>query len=51
MLIIITPMLGWSLPALEKTLARLAQIEAQSKKTGTPAETLCAQAILVISAR
>lgn len=41
----------WSLLALEKTLARLAQIEAQTKKTGTPAETLCAQAILAISAR
>lgn len=39
----------WSLSALSRVLERLAQIEAQCKKTGTPDETLCAQAILGIS--
>lgn len=39
----------WSLPALEKVLQRLAALEAQSKQTGVPAETLCGQAILGIS--
>ena len=39
----------WSLPLLEKTLNRLAQIEAQTKRTGTPVETLCGQAILGLS--
>lgn len=39
----------WSLPALEKILIRLSELEAQSKQTGTPAETLTAQAILGIA--
>ncbi|MCB9990200.1 MAG: DNA polymerase III subunit delta [Rhodospirillales bacterium] len=39
----------WSMPLLEKTLMRLAQIEAQTKQTGTPVETLCGQAILGLS--
>lgn len=39
----------WSLPALDQTLSRLAQLEAQCKQTGMPVETLCAQAILSIS--
>lgn len=39
----------WSMPALEKVLNRLAQIEAQTKRTGTPVETLCGQAILSLS--
>ncbi|MCB1783585.1 MAG: DNA polymerase III subunit delta [Alphaproteobacteria bacterium] len=41
---------SWSLPALEQTLARLTTLEAQCKQTGMPVETLCAQAILSISA-
>ncbi len=41
----------WPLGTLEKILARLADIEADTKKTGTPVETLCGQAILGISAR
>lgn len=41
----------WPLNALEKILIRLADIEADTKKTGTPVETLCGQAILGISAR
>lgn len=39
----------WSMPALDKALNRLAQIEAQTKRTGTPVETLCGQAILGLS--
>lgn len=39
----------WSLPMLEKTMNRLAEIEAQTKRTGTPVETLCGQAILGLS--
>lgn len=39
----------WSLPQLEKILLRLAQIEADCKKTGTPDIILCRQAILSIS--
>ena len=39
----------WSMPALEKALERLAAIEAQCKQTGTPDETLCAQALLSLS--
>lgn len=38
----------WSLPALEKIMARLMALEADCKKTATPAETLCSQAILAI---
>lgn len=39
----------WSLAALENVMARISSIEAQCKQTGTPVETLCAQAILGIS--
>lgn len=39
----------WSLPALERLLQRLAALEAQCKTTGTPAETLCSQALLSIA--
>lgn len=41
---------NWSLPALEKTMARLMDLEAQCKQTAMPAETLCAQAVLSLSA-
>lgn len=40
----------WSLPALNKVLERLADLEYQSKQTGTPVETLCGQALLSLSA-
>lgn len=39
----------FSLPMLEKILLRLAALEADCKKTGTPDEALCRQAILSIS--
>jgi DNA polymerase-3 subunit delta len=39
----------WSLSQLEKILLRLAQVEADCKKTGTPDTILCRQAILSIS--
>jgi DNA polymerase-3 subunit delta len=39
----------WSLAALEKIMERLSNLEADSKKTGTPAETLGAQALLALS--
>ena len=41
----------WSATALEGLLSRLAQLEADCKKTGTPDETLTAQAILSVAAR
>lgn len=41
----------WSMGALEAILSRLAQLEADCKQTGTPDETLTAQAILSLSAR
>lgn len=41
----------WSMGALESTLNRLAKLEAESKQTGTPVETLTAQAILSLSAK
>lgn len=41
----------WTLPALSAIMTRLATLEAECKQTGTPVETLCAQAILGISAR
>lgn len=41
----------WSLPALESIMNRLASLEAQTKRTGTPVETLCGQALLAISSR
>lgn len=40
----------WSLPVLDKILGRLLDLEADCKKTGAPVETLCAQAVLSISA-
>lgn len=40
----------WSLPALNKVLSRLMDLEAQCKTTGAPVETLCSQAVLGISA-
>lgn len=40
----------WNLVALNNTLARLSELEAQTKQTGTPVETLLAQALLSISA-
>ncbi|MFP4314031.1 MAG: DNA polymerase III subunit delta [Alphaproteobacteria bacterium] len=39
----------WSHDKLEKILDKLSELEAQSKKTGTPVRTLCAQAVLSIS--
>lgn len=39
----------WSLAGAQRTLARLAEIEAQCKQTGTPVETLCGQAVLGLS--
>jgi DNA polymerase-3 subunit delta len=36
----------WSLPALETAMAKLVDLESESKMTGTPVETLCSQAIL-----
>lgn len=41
----------WPMAALEGLLMRLAQLEADCKKTGTPDETLTAQAILSLAAR
>jgi DNA polymerase-3 subunit delta len=41
---------AWSLPTLEKIMARLMDLEAECKKTGAPAETLCAQAVLGVAA-
>lgn len=40
----------WTMPALENVLNRLASLEADCKKTGTPVETVCGQVILGISA-
>lgn len=40
---------NWSLTALDNILLRLAKLEAQCKTSNTPAETLCAQAILSLS--
>lgn len=42
---------AWSLEGLARTLQRLADLEAQCKKTGVPDETLTAQALLSISRR
>jgi DNA polymerase-3 subunit delta len=39
----------WTLPLLNTALTRLAQLEADSKKTGTPSTILCRQAILSLS--
>ena len=41
---------NWSHNAISNVLERLNDLEAQCKKTGAPVETLCAQAILSISA-
>ena len=41
---------AWTLPTLNRVLSRLADLEAQCKTTGAPAETLCAQAVLGLSA-
>lgn len=40
----------WGEPKLRNVLSRLADLEAQTKQTDTPVETLCSQAILAISA-
>lgn len=37
---------NWTMPALEKAMLRLLDLEADCKKTGAPVETLCAQAAL-----
>lgn len=42
---------NWSLPALTSVLARLNSLEGDTKQTGSIPETLCAQAILALSAR
>lgn len=39
----------WPLPAIANVLARLSDVEAQSKQTGTPVQTLIAQGLLSIS--
>lgn len=41
---------SWSLSAVSTVLDRLSELEAQCKQTGAPTETLCAQAVLGISA-
>ena len=40
----------WSMPSLDKVLGRLMDLEASCKQTGAPVDTLCAQAVLAISA-
>ncbi len=40
---------SWSMQSLDKVQNRLMDIEASCKKTGAPAETLCAQTVLGIS--
>jgi DNA polymerase-3 subunit delta len=40
----------WQGPRLAMTLDKLAQLEAETKKTAAPVQTLCSQAILAISA-
>lgn len=39
----------WQMKMLENILSRLADLETQTKQTGMPTETLCAQAILSVS--
>ncbi|MEM9469609.1 MAG: DNA polymerase III subunit delta [Pseudomonadota bacterium] len=39
----------WSMPKINRALDRLNELEAQTKQTGMPAETLCSQALLSIS--
>ncbi len=41
----------WSAAHLETVMQRLNGLEAQCKQTGSPAETLCSQALLAISSR
>ncbi|MAZ76514.1 MAG: DNA polymerase III subunit delta, partial [Micavibrio sp.] len=36
----------WEMPKINKVLDRLNDLEAQTKQTGTPVETLCSQAFL-----
>jgi DNA polymerase-3 subunit delta len=40
----------WQGPKLDMILQKLVELEAQTKRTGTPVQTLCSQAILSISA-
>jgi DNA polymerase-3 subunit delta len=40
----------WDFGRLQKVMTRLSDLEAQTKTTGAPVETLCAQAILSLSA-
>lgn len=40
----------WNQARLQTVLTRLSDLEAQTKRTGAPVETLCAQAVLSISA-
>lgn len=42
---------NWSMDGLARTLQRVADLEAQCKKTGVPDETMLAQALLSISRR
>lgn len=44
-------MRNWSLEGLARTLQKLADLEAQCKKTGVPDETLVSQALLSLSRR
>ena len=39
----------WNIPKINRVLERLNDLEAQTKQTGTPVETLCSQAILSLS--
>lgn len=39
----------WRGPKLDMVMDKLAELEAQTKKTGTPVQTLCSQAILSLS--
>lgn len=41
----------WSTKKIEGALAKLTELEINAKKTGFPSETVCAQAILAMSAR
>lgn len=41
---------SWSLGAVSRVLEKLNELEAQCKQTGAPTDTLCAQAVLGISA-
>ncbi len=41
----------WGMEQIESVLQRLSGLEAQTKQTGTPVETLCGQALLSLSRR